>query len=216
MGDTAIILLSIAIISGAIFAGFFCSLFQDDVRAWMRRTIGIGPRGLELNPPDQQQARVNALERVQQQALTAPAAPPNPGLEHWQAQVQRAINNSGHRGTPALVPDLENTLAIAARLIDFHITARWIFGTQIAALRALEAAPAGCSLDDLRPTFQEHVTRVEHSNNPNFVPDILQWIGFLPNQHLVTFQDGRYHINAAGRDFLQFTVTNGINEGKAL
>lgn len=213
MSEPAIALICLAVIAASV--AITVIVLKNDFGRFLSRMIRVGPDGIDLTPPDQQQARVEAA-RVRQQELAPPAAAPNPAFEHWHRQLQEAIDRSGHRGSPALVPELENTIVVAARLIDFHVTARWIFGTQIAALRALDAAPDGASLDGLEPIFQLHVARVAQAGNPDFVPDILQWISYLPNQHLVAFQDGRYRINPAGRDFLQFANLNGFNEGKPL
>jgi hypothetical protein len=214
MGDALVYLVCIAIILGsaAIFA--FVFFLREDLKAWMQRTRGLGPRGLELGPPDQQQVRAEAAERGQQAQLMPPPATPDPGLAHWQEQVRAAVASSGLAG-PQLINQLEYTLSLAARMIDFHIAARWIFGTQIAALRQLSVAPRGCSLDDLRPLFEEHVRRMAQMN-PFATPDILRWVGYLSSQLLVTSEDGRYQISAAGRDFLQFAGTNGFDESKPL
>ncbi len=114
-----------------------------------------------------------------------------------------------------MVPQLEHALAVGSRLIDFHVAARVIFGTQISVLRLLAASAAGLTLDDLRPTYQEHVNRAATFPG-QFTPDILRWINFLVNQHLVSFENARYHITAAGREFLQFAANLGVNEAFVL
>ena len=104
-------------------------------------------------------------------------------------------------------------LAMSKRLVDFHVTARIVFGTQIAALKHMLGTPAGLTLDDLRPLFQEHETRLK-AGNQTLVPDLLQWVGFLTGQHLVAYENARYKITPAGRDFLTFLGTIGVNEAK--
>jgi hypothetical protein len=214
MGDAVLYIFIGALIIASVAVITFSLTFRNEIRDWMRRTTGIGPDGLALTPPERQQAVTAAAERVQQQALAAPAIVPDPSLEHWARQVREAVDHSGLRGTPELIPQLEHAMAIGSRLIDFHVAARNIFGTQVAVLRNLEAAHFGLTLDDLRPTFQEHVNRVEAANI-QATPDILSWINFLITQRLAAVENARYHITPAGREFLPFAVSLGVTEAKA-
>ena len=151
---------------------------KTELRDWMRRVRGIGPRGIELGPPPGQQQQVAAAERAQEPALaTTPAIPPLLGLAFWQQEVEIAINRQNLRNSPQLVDQLKHAVALAVRANDFHLTLRLIFGTQMAALTLLNTNANGLTLEDFRHLFIEHQVRT-HLEGTTYTPDILAWLNF--------------------------------------
>src|SRR5262249_26278481 len=152
MSDAAIIVLSVAGISIALAVLTIVLTLRSDFQAWMRRVLRIGP--IELGPPPgQQQQAAAAAERAQPQLPLPAPIPRMPGLEPWQEVIELRIDQQNLRNSPQLVDQLKFALAQNIRLNDFHVAARYIWGTQIAALNHLNAAPNGLTIADLQPLF---------------------------------------------------------------
>lgn len=189
----------------------FSLIFRAEVRDWMRRTTKAGP--VEFAPtPSQQQAAATA-HRGSDKALVT-AEPPDPSVALWHSDVEEAVRATNIANKDDLIAQLKSALAMTRRAVDFNIAARLIFGTQIAVLRNLTASADGLTLEDLRPIYNEHVTRLTAVKDDR-APDILQWIAFLVGQRLVLLREGRYRITEAGKVFLNFITSIGFDEAKS-
>jgi hypothetical protein len=134
-----------------------------------------------------------------------------PGLAPWQQVIEQRIDQLNLRNSPHLIEQLKFTLALAVRFNDFHVTARYIFGSQMAALHHLNAAPNGLTVADLRQFFDQHQhRRLLVGLAPT--TDVYVWLNYLLTQRLVIFENGHYRINPIGQDFLPFASQLGVNE----
>jgi hypothetical protein len=208
-GAASIILIPAAVIVVCVL--IFSLFFKAEVTDWMRRTTKAGP--VEFAPASTQQ-QAAAAEHGSDKPLITEAPPSDPSLAPWQADVEEAVRRENTQDKDELIGKLIISVALARRASDFNVAARLIFGSQIAALRTLASSPDGLTLEDLRPIYTEHQTRLLIAGS-NEIPDILQWISFLLGQRLVAMRNGHYHITEAAKVFLAFLNSIGMSEAKA-
>jgi hypothetical protein len=183
----------------------FC--FRRDLHYLATRVTIAGPAGVEFNP---------------QRQLTIPPLSPGelkelPGLAR--TKIMGELEAELHKQLQLFDADKRLDLTVhylaQSRLEQlFEWIYGQIFGSQIAALRSLMAAPGGqMTLADVISYF-DNVKSNEGAPYQNVSFD--QWSAFLRNQQLIRVVGDRVEITDLGRDFLLFLSARGRPENKPL
>lgn len=102
---------------------------------------------------------------------------------------------------------LIRTVAAVAIAIDFDRAYAWIWGSQIAALQALNTVGAnGFAVELLRPWYEQAKAQ-EPARYQGY--SFEQWLGFLGGQSLVKVAGTSVSISLEGREFLQYLIRQG-------
>jgi hypothetical protein len=111
----------------------------------------------------------------------------------------------------AVIQRLLRQLAIAEIRADFESIYARIYGSQIAALETLRAAPNGAS----RASVEAHLAQVKNSVSTRLVVWLQslpfeKWFGYLQQHGLAEVDaDERYHITTMGAGFLAYIEGRG-------
>jgi hypothetical protein len=199
------------IISYPLLIGLFIWVFYPQLRDALAAIPSLAGRVSKIGLVElQQQGAVAAAiteghGEVGAPALAAPreVLPPAPDLAPFEVRIREHLQHAPNRED-----DLVRTVAALIR----NNVAQQMFGTQLAALRALVASgplPEAA----LKVFFQEHVRRaIAASQTP--LP-FLQWVGFLVDRGLAVVDDqGRFVVTDTGRALLQFANNAGMTEAK--
>ncbi|MEX0683546.1 MAG: hypothetical protein WD904_05495 [Dehalococcoidia bacterium] len=175
-------------------AVIFICLFRTRIGALIDRIQKGKVAGIEFDSPTQPD----------------PPEPPE-GLELVDQDQGAGQSEAGQAPTQV---DLEK-IALA-RLVYFERLYRLMHGTQIALLRYLNRFhTVGAGVQTLQPFYQTHRERGKALG----VTSQQAWdsyVGFLLQAQLIQPVQGGYCITAIGRDFLQWTVSEGVPEDKLL
>jgi hypothetical protein len=86
---------------------------------------------------------------------------------------------------------------------------RYIFGSQIALLHALNVAPAECVEEEYLRSFYEGARAQYPNEYVNY--DFQSWLNFLKTNGLINSKDGNHVLTLRGRGFLAYLTESGIN-----
>lgn len=199
------------------FAVILVYTFRAQFGDFLTRVTELSWNGAKATPSQQQNigseivGKAIAENRSVSEAVK-PSTPRDEVLESIEQYVQDELRK---QNIDNLSPEQQREFyireyATKLRSEHFALIGLQVFGTQIAALRHLDAGVPQ-SKDALMPIFQEYKKRV---GNPGVSPDFYSWIRFLLDKKLIkTDVDGRYFITSAGRQFLwDFASVNNISE----
>ena len=157
----------------------------------------------------------SAEAQKQIEALTAGFN--NQLLYTQEERIVAEVKTHAFEVTTPLERALIKHLAGTQILLHFERTYTWIYGSQVRALRWLNAAKRGVTTAEVRPFFDEAKGRFE---SLYAVYDFKQWLRFLAIQGLVTESEesknagadaepSDIQISLAGREFLKYLVDQG-------
>ena len=184
-------------------------LFRPQIRDALSTVPHLAGRVSRIGPLELQQGGAVAAAAIEARAetgaLATPVAalPPMRDLEPFEVNVRETVSRSPNREA-----DLVQTVAM---LVRASLT-QHIFGTQLAALRAL-AASGPLPEAALNGLYQEHVRRATAASSPPL--SFLAWVGFLVDRGLAVMDEqGRYVATPTGVALLQFANNAGLSEAK--
>jgi hypothetical protein len=184
--------------------------FRGELRSNIPRLREAGPGGVKLDPADQQQADQSSPITEAGELKPIPGFGRTPTIERVERELHKDLERypeSERLGVTVRV------LAEARIATSFERIYRLIFGSQIFALRTLNAHPNGIEIDSARAFYEQKVKAAHPDELKDFTFDA--WIGFLIHQNLVAVKNNIHLITNNGRDFLQYIVIQGLPEDKA-
>jgi hypothetical protein len=176
----------------AIFALGF--MFRSDVRALFPRLKKAGPTGLEFDPSRQ------LLSAVTRELQELPGFPPRtPTIAKVETQLHAEL---GIIDPEKQIDVLVRNLAVARLARNFEQIYRIIFGSQIAGLAALAAAPDGeAPVSESSSYFDGIKAKYSEFYEKNTFEE---WIRYPINADLVVRSGDCLKVTDLGRDFLTY------------
>lgn len=188
---------------------FAIVLFRDEIAELIRKLRKASALGVEVGF-DQQQSTAEAAEDIEDYAE---------GLADRRELVAVDAGEGGDAGAAAVaaesdLDDLRGEVETKTILLDFERTWNVIYGSQLAVLRALSAAPAGLPRSAIEPVFED--AKKNRGLLPSWKFD--DWMGFLLRTHheiglpLVEINErGNYQLSARGSAFLGYVDRIGYS-----
>ena len=186
-----------------LFGVFVILIFRKPLTRFLDRAQRIGREGIQAAPPDQENLTAGKL------------SPTDEALKIFDNALLLLKENSIRQeltelkiGDPAERERfLIRTVAAVAIAIDFDRAYAWIWGSQIAALQALNTVGAnGFAVELLRPWYEQAKAQ-EPARYQGY--SFEQWLGFLGGQSLVKVAGTSVSISLEGREFLQYLIRQG-------
>ena len=110
---------------------------------------------------------------------------------------------------PDYAPQEETLLRIITAqgiILQFEMTYRIIFGSQLNALETINASPNGAELQ----IFETLYNQVAEMNKAMYADySFEQWLGYMENQSLIIRTDDKVYITIDGREFLKYLIHQG-------
>jgi len=172
----------------------------------------VGP--LEFQEAASNQASSASVEGDIGKALKTEPIVKDPTLEPWMSRIEEQIERNGLKDAPDLKDRLMVQLAWTMRHGEFSGLASNIFGTQVAALKEMDAS-GPLTMEALQKIYHEHTDRILSDGTHSDPLDFLRWIAFLRDNALITMNDkGQYATTPIGKIFIQFLANSSITEAK--
>lgn len=173
-----------------------------------RRSFKIGKEGIEFGAVETQSLK----DRVSQSPddLVKPAEHPNPliksFLEQMEALVKSTLDEAAVNSNIDREAFLVRIAADTAGARYLELAYRSIFGSQIAALDALQSLGGVGSVQMLQDQYKNAVLE-----NPGFYQSFSfeQWLGYLTAWGLVEVNNSEVHLTSAGRAFIPHIANLG-------
>lgn len=198
-------------------------MYREDLRTLLSAVTGLASRIRRVGPAEFQEtaarqvlsnsAREGAQDSKSDGAatLTAEQLLNDPTIKPWLDQINEFLRANNLIDAPDLKERLLAALAQNSRELEFRTIADRIFGTQLAALKEIEAS-GSLGMSALQELHSEHETRVLLADSGHAL-DLLSWIGFLRDTHLISLDESsHYKLTEKGRLFVRFANANGVNE----
>jgi hypothetical protein len=210
MADLTTLLGALKGIWWPIAAVIIAVVYKGELRTLLPRLRRAGPTGVEFDPAEQQAVTATtAATSAPGQLREFPGMVRSPAIARLEQQL--------HTQLAALAtPDTEKRDLLVRLLAQAQLEAaferiyRPIFGSQIAALRKLNALGHN-TLQDLKLIFDSYAAAyTEIYANSGFD----QWLDFLQQTDLITVNQASTEITDLGRDFLQYILSKRLSEQK--
>ena len=183
----------------AVFALGF--MFRSDVRALFPRLKKAGPTGLEFDPARQLLAASSKELKV---------LPGFPDRSPMIAKVETDLHTELELVDPEKRIDLLiRHLAVARLARNFEQMHRTLFGSQIRALRALQADHGKTSRAELVAYFDQVKAQFPEFYEKNTFDE---WIRYPITAGLIELKEEQVAITELGREFLNYMDAVGLSE----
>jgi hypothetical protein len=194
-------------IAWPVAAFFIALLFRNELRSLLPKLRRLGPTGVEFEGSGQQVRAGTAS--IPGDLKELPGFTRSNAIADLERRLHNELNSSDHK-----IEDREHVLirllAEAQLVAHFEQTYRAIFGSQISALRELNAA--GKVSESRLHEFFESARNQYASLYEGYGYE--QWIDFLVRQKLIKRLGNTIEITDTGRDFLVYMTLRGIPENK--
>ena len=195
-----------------IFLGVAAGVaFRGELRNWIAkvRRVNFGKAGFEIGSGAEDQAPQGAPEGADAAEKL---------LEQFTDQLvveqeELIAGQLDQQGIPAGQPRdrvLRRYLAGFILGYQFEVAYRLLFGSQITLLQALNEAPVGLELDDVKPWFDRAAAQWKQLEVYGFDP----WLNFLSIQLMTVREGDTVQISIRGRAFLAYLINSGLRLNK--
>jgi hypothetical protein len=199
-----------AIVAMLLFRKPISRLLEGPIARLFDRIREIGRTGLKA---DAQQQEAKALEEINLSAAEVfEKTFPNELLSERQKNIRVALEGQMLSDASEREKYLVRLVAVTGTALVFEVIYRVIYGSQLAALHALNSAPMNA--ERLRPLYDTAAAR-EPALYQGYAFE--QWLDFMVNNRLVLRIPNGYglQITIEGREFLKFVVGQGLSLVKA-
>jgi len=180
----------------------FMLLFRRPVAALVERTKKVGKSGLETFESPQLPAPADKPDALAEFMGTYD----NPLLREQEAAITADLKTRGLTEPSAAQKALIRSLAGTQILLLFERVQSLIWASQIALLTYLNSRPAGATLAEVRPFYDDAVQKF-----PPFYQGYSfdSWVTFLQSWMLLERQGDSVALSKAGREFLKWRIEAG-------
>jgi hypothetical protein len=189
--------------AAALLLGFgFLLIFRRPISSILDRTRKVGKGGLETFDSPQLPAPAQKPDPLAEFMGTYD----NPLLREQEDAILMDLKERGFADTAAAQKVLVRSLAGTQILLHFENISASIWASQISLLTHLNSRPAGATLGEVRPFYDNARKQYPAAyQNYQFEP----WLAFMESFNLIERRKGVIFLSKVGREFLKWRIEAG-------